>query len=70
MLEAAFGHHFYTVGTNTIRRRRFTVGNFINVAEFDRNMVKRERSQQNVASWKETYNQPWQTVGLQKRSVP
>ena len=34
------------------------------MAELDRNVTTFERSQQNVSSREETYNQPWQTVGL------
>ena len=36
----------------------------IEVAELDGNVTKNERSQQNAASREVTYNQPWQTVGL------
>ena len=44
-------------GSNTIHRPRFIVENlekFIGVAELDRNVTKRERSQQNVTGREET----------------
>ena len=63
---SSFGTSFLYRGPNGLKhhpsstfRRKKLWQNLIDVAEFDRNVTKRVRSKQNVASRGDTYNYPW-----------